>query len=170
MKLDEIMKTPDGTYAGVRYSQASRDAIKRYQKENNIPNPLDPSKLHSTLLYSTKHLPDYTAAGMYDPTLKAQPKTFEKWASQPDEDGKVSQCLVLTTDSPELVKRHEKLMDEHDAKYNFPEFKTHVTLSYDVGDDFDVDSLPPFEEELEITEEYQEDLDLSWAKTNSAKK
>ena len=170
MKLTEITeaKDPDGTYAGVHFSQATRDAIAKYIKDNGIPNSTNIDKMHTTLLYSRKYLPDYEPAGVFESPLVGKPAGFEKWPSQPDEDGKVSMCLVLRFDCPDLNARHKELMDKHDATYDFDEYKTHVTFSYDVGG-MKVKDLPPFTDSLEITDEYKEDLDLSWAKNHTSK-
>lgn len=165
MRLDEIAATPDGTYAGARFSAVSKDAIKSYIDKNNIPNSPNLDSLHTTILYSRKFLPEFKAKGPYDPSIKATPTGFESWPSQPDENGHRKNCLVLTFDAPDLVNRHESLMKTHDAAYDFDEYKPHVTLSYDVGDR-DPTKLPEFTEELEMTEEYGEDLNTDWARNN----
>ena len=167
MKLNEITKkTPDGTYAGVRFSDKTRDAIAKYIADNNIPNAIKDHKLHTTLLYSRKYLPNYKPRGELEEVLVGKPIKFEKWPSQPDEDGNVSKCLVLKYDCPDLVNRHEDLMKEHDATFDYDEFKPHVTFSYNV-DDLQCKDLPEFDDDIEISEEYGEDLNLNWAKDHT---
>ena len=171
MKLTELADTPDGTYAGARFSDDSKKSIRNYIEKNGIPNSPHDDKLHSTILYSRKYLPEYEAQGMYDPAMKATPTGTEVWPSQPDEQGHRKRCLVLTFDSPDLVGRHESLMKRHEAMYDFDQYKPHVTLSYDIGDDFDEDKLPDFgEEELEITQEYTENLNTDWARSTGVNK
>lgn len=152
MKLLEIKKPPAGTYAAGRFTDKSVAAIRSYVDNCKIPNPLSPLDYHVTILYSKKHLPDYKAAGVYDEPIQATPRKVKIWENK---DGK--NVLVLTLDSPALTRRHKKLMDEHDASYDFATYKPHVTLSYDVGD-FDIKNLPEFEDELEIHKEYSNDL------------
>jgi 2'-5' RNA ligase len=63
-------------------------------------------------------------------------------------------------------------MKKHDATYDFPEYKPHITLSYDIGD-LDEKNLPDigkYVDEIGIDEEYGEDLDLNWAKNKGVKK
>lgn len=171
MKLLELADTPDGTYAGARFSDNSLAALRKYIEKNNIPNSPPDDKLHSTILYSRKYLPEYKPQGMYDPAMKGTPTGTEVWDSQPDEEGNRKRCLVLTYDSPDLSARHSSLMTRHDAMYDFDEFKPHVTLSYDVGADFDEDKLPDFgEEELELTQEYGENLNTNWARSEGINK
>lgn len=171
MKLTEITKTkktPDGTYAGVKFNPKTIKAIEAFIKDNGIPNPIRTEKIHTTLLYSKKYLPDYEARGKLDDMMVGKPTRFEKWPSQPGDDGKVAMYLVLKYDCPDLIARHKDLMDEHDAKYDFNEYKPHITFSYDVAG-LQCKDLPKFEEDIEIVEEYSEDLNLDWAKKNTKK-
>jgi hypothetical protein len=169
MRLIDLIfekKEAKGTYAAVRFSDETIADIKKYIEENNIPNHTKFDKMHTTLLYSRKHCPNYEPAGEYEEALHGKPEKFEKWPSQPDDDGNVAMCLVLRYHCPDLVKRHVKLMDEHKGTYDFDEYKPHITFSYDVAD-LQCKDLPKYEGKIEIVEEYGEDLNLDWAKDNS---
>lgn len=167
MKLNEIAtKKPDGSYAGVKFSDKTNKAIAKYITDNKIPNSVQEGKLHTTLLYSRKYLENYTPPGDLDKAMMGKPTRFEKWPSQPDEDGNVAMCLVLCYDCDDLVNRHKSLMDEHNATYDFDEYKPHVTFSYDVGS-LQCKDLPKFSNDIEIVNEYGEDLNLNWAKDNT---
>jgi len=170
MKVTDIIekKETKGTYAGVKLSDKTNKAIGKFIEDNNIPNAIKPEKLHTTLLYSRKYLPDYKARGELEETMVGKPIGFEKWPSQPDDDGKVAMCLVLKYNCPDLVDRHKDLMKEHGATYDFDEYKPHVTFSYDVGS-MQCKDLPKFEEDIVVVEEYVEDLNLDWAKDNTKK-
>lgn len=170
MRLDEVA-TNKGTYAGVKFSDDTSKLIKQYLDDNKIPNAISPNKLHTTLLYSRKHLPDYKAIGTYPKPLIGTPGNFDVWKSN-NEDGSSTNCLVVEFDCPELSKRHDELMDEHKATYDFPDYKTHITLSYDIGD-MDIKDLPSFIDTvptIKICKEYQEQLDLDWAKNKGTSK
>lgn len=155
MILEELAKTEEktGSYAGVRFNKATTDAVVRYCKDNKIENPVKADDVHTTLLYSKKYCPDYEPAGKLKAPMIGKPTEFHIWESR---DSK-SRYLVLQYTCPDLLKRHNELMDEHDATYDFPEFKAHITFSDDAGD-VDVKTLPKFKHELVITEEYGEDL------------
>ena len=165
MKLTEVAQHKKlGSYAGARYSSKSNSDIQQYIQKANIPNGVEPDSLHTTILYSTKHLPEFEPKGKYDPTIKATPIDIDVWPSQPDDNGHVNNCLVLKLSAPDLVARHESLMDEHNATYSFDEYIPHVTLSYDIGD-MDHKTLPKFTKQLEIVEEYGEELNTDWVNT-----
>lgn len=170
MKLTDLLEDKKdgkkGTYAGVNFSDKTIDSITAYIKDNKIPNHTKFDKLHTTLLYSRKYLPDYEPAGKLDKPMNGKAEEFEVWDSQPDDDGHVAKCLVLRYHCPKLVKRHVSLMDEHKGTYDFDEYKPHITFSYDIGD-MDIKDLPDFDGKIEVINEYGEDLNLDWAKDNS---
>lgn len=167
MILTEI-KTQKGTYAGVKFDEKTTKAITKYLNDNKIPNGLQPSKLHTTVLYSRKHCPNYKAQGKYSTPIIGTPGEFELWDTSPTE-GPSTKCLVLKYNCPDLIKRHEHLMDEHKASFDYDKYQPHITLSYDCGD-LEIDELPDIKQTLPkivITDEYKEDLNLDWAKSNS---
>lgn len=164
MLLREVRESK-GTYAGVRFNTDTIAAIEKFQNEHGISNPVPLDKLHTTLLYSRKYLPDYSPAGAYDPPEVGKAKGFDVWESQADESGHKTKCLVMEFDCPGIIARHKKLMKAHDATYDFDEYKPHITLSYDF--DGDVNKLPEFTNAINIVEEYGEDLNNDWANDNT---
>ncbi len=172
MKIEELYEAKKpGTYAGVRFSEDTKKQLAKYISDNDIPNPVPVDKLHTTVLYSTKHLPEYDPQGKIEPPYIGTPTGFEMWKTQPDDDGNTKECLILRYECSDLDKRHKALMKEHEATYSFDEYITHVTLSYDISDsDVTVKSLPNYKHDLEIGVEYSDDLNLDWAKTNTGAK
>lgn len=168
MKLNELKdnKTPDGTYAGMRFSKDTTGSITGYVHKNRIPNVLRANKMHVTLLYSKKYLPDYKPQGKLETPLVGKATGWEIFKSSPEKNEEPKNCLVLRFECDELVNRHKELMDTHDAMYDFDEYKPHLTVSYDVGD-LDPSDLPLFDKELIMEEEYGEDLNNDWADDNA---
>ena len=168
MKLVEVahkeQKTEKGTYAAVKFDKSTVDRLIQIGKDSKIPGLVVPSKLHTTLLYSRKFLPDYTPAKQVN-MIGTSPK-WEIWPSQGN-----ANCLVLVYKCPELTQRHEKLLKRHDTTYDY-DYKPHITLSYDVGD-LSTDDLPDIAKllpKIVIDQEYGEDLDLDWANTSTKEK
>ena len=155
MKIFEMLDQT-GTYAGVRFDPATTDALIKYTQDGKIPNPLPPKEYHSTILYSSRPCPEYKPLGdLKEPWMGHSPK-IEVW---PTQSGK--RCLVIHYKSDDLENRHNELMKKHNATYDFPEFKSHMTLSYDIGD-FDETTLPDITDYLShfvINHEYYEPLD-----------
>jgi len=172
MKLNQIIEEDvdeggKGTYAGVRFDDDTVNRIKSFINDNEIPQPVPDEKMHTTVLYSRKHLPNYEAAGDFESPHEGTPTEFDLWESQPDEDGIRNNCLVLQYDCDPLVERHKSLMDEHGATFDFEEYKPHVTLSYNVGD-LDLSNLNPSDVgPINVVSEYQEELNIDWARSNT---
>lgn len=171
MKLHEIFmeaestKTTKGTYAGVYFDEDTKQVVQKFIKDNDIPKPVNVDKLHTTLLYSRKFLPEYEALGELDEPLIGTPDELVVWKTQGDGDKPPSNCLVLKYDCPDLVSRHKELMKEHGATFDYEEYNPHITLSYDIGD-LDIDELTDVKKAIKrvvICEEYGEDLKLDWA-------
>ncbi len=157
-----IEEEQKGTYSGMKFSDESVQKLLDFAEQKDIPNTLDKNEFHTTLLYSRKYLKDYKAIGEFESPIIAYPMGFEVWVSPAnafkDED---TRCLVLKYKCQEQEDRFNELMDEHDATYDFDEYKTHVTISYDVGPDFDEANLDAsLIGELELVSEYKEDLNL----------
>ena len=99
--------------------------------------------MHCTLLYSRKHCPDYKPLGKLNRPLHIQFGGFEIW---PTQDKK--HALIVRLDAPEMIARHNNLMKEHGATYDYDEYKPHITLSYDVGKDFDISTLKDIKDDV----------------------
>lgn len=152
-----------GTFVGMNPSAESKKEISAAIKELDVPNPNPTDQMHVTLIYSTKYLPDFKARGCLETPIIAEVSKLEIFTSKEGNN-----VLVVRLDSPELVARHEEIMDEHKARYGFKKFKTHLTLSYDCGDyDVKKHDIAKILETIEFTEEYGEDLNADWAKDNT---
>lgn len=171
--LEEIEKEKPGTYAGVHFSSETNDKIMKVIDEFDVNNATQRKKLHTTLLYSRKHLPNYEPLGKLDTPKVGKPTEIVIWKTQPDEAGNTKNCLVLLYDCKWLSDRHHKLLDEHDATYDF-EYQPHITLSYDIGEEYPQEKLKEMMKyvkqldlKIQIDEEYYEDLDNDWANKSS---
>jgi len=163
MKIKEllIMETEQpGTFVGIHLAEETLDHIKEYMDKNKIQNALTSEKLHITLLYSKKPCPNYKAARDIYP-ITAKSDRFDIWTSTHIEGN--PNCLVLKIDCPEIKERNQTLMTEHEATSDFPDYKPHLTFSYDAGD-IKVDDLPEFNNEIILIREYKEDLRAEYKK------
>ena len=154
MKVSEVEKKPTGTYVSVGFSDDTVDRLRELQEELDIPNPLDPEEFHTTIAYSRKPIEwdEIDCEG-----VEAKPLRLEKWKTHSED----KHCLVLLLDCPHLQDRFDKAMDLG-ATFDFPEYKPHITLSYDVGDDFDTDSADSsiLDFAIQLAHEYSEPLEL----------
>jgi hypothetical protein len=159
-----------GTYLGVNFSPSSVAMVQRYMKDNKIPNPVKAQKIHSTVIYSRKFLPNLKPITRFQHDLIAKFDEFVVWKTTPPEGSTQEpwNCLVMKLTCPGLVSLHNQYMKEHGATYDYDQYSPHLTLSYNIGD-FDIKHLPVLTDNIEIIGEYVEDLDLDWAAATGTK-
>lgn len=164
MKLEEISKkAPDGIYVGAKFDKETCLAIKKLCQTIKVPNRVTSEKLHTTIIFSRKYVPDIELEeDMYPLTTKV--KGFKIFDTQ---DKK--RALVLELDCSELVDRHNEIMAEYGTTYDHPEYIPHITISYDCGE-FEPLSYGGLFPEITIKEEYKEDLVLDWQNKKPEKK
>ena len=147
-----LNEAPDeGTFVAWTVDDETDECLNEWLDDNGFPR-LD-IDFHSTIAYSRrKVLPDI-AKGDIEPI---EVEDFEF-----DFLGEEHNVLVLRFDCEEMKERHEFLKSEHGATHDFPTYKSHVTLCYDVNeiDDFDIDSYDLPDCNLVFDHEYQEPID-----------
>jgi hypothetical protein len=164
MKLIEIHNNKRGTYFGLRPTPETIRALREFMGDHKIPNPVDDSDLHATVVYS-KVFVGASPLGKLKPTWKTNFTEYDIFRTSPkltEQQGDTKNCLVMKFDCPELHERHHYLRNHHGATHDYPSFIPHMTLSYDVGD-FDHNILPEYDGTHEFHEEYSEPLNSNWA-------
>ena len=154
MRLFEITQEK-GSYAAVSFDPATTEALKAYQYDNHIPNPLEPSEFHSTVMFSRKYIPTFEALG----EIPGWSGTFTKFDIFPSDAEK---ALVLKYDCHELSERFDQIIKKYDATWDHKSFTPHITLSYNIGD-LDISQLPKYDGPIVIITEFNNDLDLGWS-------
>ena len=127
MRLMEIVK-PAGTYIGLRVLDPGTDVLRTFIHEHAIPYKMHEKerRKHVTLIYSRSYCPNIPLSAEVH---QARPTKLEVFGTQGGKN-----ALVLLLSAPTVAARHRKLMSEFPLTYDYPHFKAHVTLSYDVGD------------------------------------
>lgn len=115
--------TNKGLYVAGRFTDSTLDALERLQSFLAIPNRVPREKLHTTIVYSTKHVP-YRLS--HKETFLADKGWLEIWPT------KYGNTLVLRFESEKLHQRFNYAM-ALGATYDFPDYQAHITLSYDIG-------------------------------------
>lgn len=156
MRLDELYREKKPMYLGVRFDGDSLAAIEALNKD--VENRTSKNDFHVTVAYSRKPIA-VTALGKLEPPVSVKAKHYSVFKTQTGKN-----CLVLEVESPDLTARHTELNDVYGASYDFPDYKPHITLSYDCGIGFDINKLPKIETipELFAILEYAMELDLEW--------
>lgn len=152
-----------GTYAAVRYDEASCEALKALMKLWNVPNPINPDHFHSTLIYSRKPVPKEHQHNMDREELKRLGwkfpiSGFRMMDSSSEITDKI--VLVLMLEAPQLQELHDKLV-ANGATHDFDSYDAHITLSYNAPN-FDWSKIVIPEVSIVPEEIYFEPLNANW--------
>lgn len=162
MKLNELaLQAPRGTYFGLKPSKATIESILEFIDRYGVPEPIDSDKLHATVVYSRTFC-SAQPLGKIDPPWVGNFTQYNLFPRNVEQDP-TPMCLVLEFDCPELLARHHELRNVYGASHDFPEFKPHLTLTYNAGD-YDHLALPPYQGPHEFDYEYSEPLNTNWVK------
>lgn len=140
-----VEKALPGTFAAFSLAPRSAAILAAWAEEQGIPNPVPPSELHLTTVYSRDPVPAYSPNGL--PGMLLLPTQFGL-----EMFGK---ALVLTVQADWLQDNHAHAM-LLGASHDFPAYRPHITLSYDAAG-FDITfGAPTFA--LRLGEERVEEL------------
>lgn len=143
--LTEKAPVTSGTYCAYSPDSASKKAIALYMEQVGLSGEgIAPDKLHCTVLYSRKEHPNFHP----DPTrtYEAQCKGFTVFGTS----------VVMLIECPGIVERHNNLMKEHGATYDFPVYTPHISLSYVIPEGFSIHGLPHFSGAITLGSEFKE--------------
>ncbi len=147
-----------GIYVSCVYDRESLHPLVQWMKEHNIPSPVIPGDIHTTILYSRT------------PVKGIPPIDFSNWEIEaagfdlfPVARGVESvKALVIKLASPALVDAHKKLISLG-GSHDFPDYHPHLTISYNVDPGFDLSKLKLPKIKLKPKAVYIKPLDVNWA-------
>lgn len=150
MNFKEFSK---GLYVAAKFSESTLDALEKLQRSLKIPNPVPRDKLHTTIVYSRVFVPYKVASGSFEIADRGSLTIFET--------GQGARALVLELESVYLTTRHN-YAKALGATYDFPDYRPHITLSYDVGP---LSFIGTYDVPVILDREYSEELNLDWKDT-----
>ena len=147
-----------GIYISCEYDRESLEPLVNWMREHEIPFPVLPGHIHTTILYSRTPVSAIPVIDFSD--WKIVPLHFDLFPVSCDDDGELK-ALVLRLFSAELEKIHNELV-ARGGSHDFPEYHPHLTISYNVPADFDLDKLPVPNVTLRPKAVYIKPLDKNW--------
>lgn len=153
MRYSELFENKTGKYVALDLDPTTKENLTNFCLTNQIPNPLEPDKFHTTLAHSKEDFP-WNVEGELEAPIVVEPESFF-WEIFKTQGG--ANCLVLRFQN-DLIDQKNADMTEAGAVSDFPSYKSHVSLSYDAGDT-NIDALPLPDFPLVFVKEYQEALE-----------
>jgi hypothetical protein len=138
----------------VRRQVTNGHDIIAWGKSQGFKQMVQPGDMHVTLAHSTEPV-DKAAAGDAAPAITAQ--GGERRVAALGDKG----AIVLHFADPSIEGRHKQLTDAG-AKWDFPSFQPHVTLTYS-GDGIDPTAISPYSGPIDFGPEIHEPLNDGWS-------
>lgn len=140
-----------GTFIGVKWHPDDIENMLNHYMDD-IEN-LNTGEVHTTLVHSTINIEDEFE---FADNAKDQIATVTGL----ERLGKNGECLVALLKCKWLQTRHEYIHSTTNAVFSWPEYKPHITLSYDFDPDVQLSNLhDPVGTKIRIKKEYLEKLD-----------
>ncbi len=142
---------PDGVYISVEVSEETKKNIHGYM-DKHLHGFKKHDDIHCTIIYSNKPM---------DVNIKTEEYTTEATFEKFSLFGEEKNTLVMEINCPKLQERNKELMKEYGFVSDFPEYLTHVTLSYDASN-VTVSKLPSFDFPITLLNETVSPLKLDY--------
>jgi 2'-5' RNA ligase len=135
--LKQYAKHKDGTYVSIDLSKESRDLLDHFVEMNlGLTERVDPSTYHITVIYSRTPVPSAENYLGYGNDQPARVIGYEVFPTKND-----GHCLVMRLEFP-FAELLNKQLTAEGATSDYPEYKPHLTIAYDMKDIVDPESLP----------------------------
>jgi phage gp29-like protein len=130
-------------------------ALRDWARRQGFRSALPAGEMHVTVAYSKRPVDWFAIGQSWQETLTVPaggPRQVERLGER---------AIVLLFAASELTWRHQE-MREAGASWDYPEYRPHVTITYD-GEGIDLDAIEPYQGELVFGPEIFEQLDEGWA-------
>lgn len=135
--LQQYAKHKDGTYVSMDLSDESRALLDNFVEMSlGLTERVDPSTYHITVIYSRTPVPTAEHIAGMSTTTTASVHGYEIFPTK--SNGK---CLVMRLEFSFAAALNSKLTQEG-ATSDYPEYKPHLTLAYDMEQEIDPTTLP----------------------------
>jgi 2'-5' RNA ligase len=137
--LSQFAKHKDGTYVSLEMSEESRDMLDNFVEMNlGLTERVDKKTYHITVIYSRTPVPSAENLLHMNTAIpvEAQATGYEVFPTK--NDGK---CLVMRMICPYATRLNSQLTAAG-ATSDYPEYKAHLTIAYDIKQEINPDILP----------------------------
>jgi 2'-5' RNA ligase len=137
--LSQYAKHKDGTYVSLEMSEESRKLLDHYVEMNlGLTERVDPSTFHITVIYSRTPVPSAENYLHMNTTLPVEAMVTGYEIFPTNHDGK---CLVMRVACPYATRLNSQLAKEG-ATSDYDEYKSHITIAYNIQQEVDPHTLP----------------------------
>ena len=139
VSFNQFVKHKDGTYVSLEMDADSRKMLDNFVEMSlGLQERVDPKTYHITVIYSRSPVPsaeNYLHMNLSLP-VEAYVKGYEVFPTK--NQGK---CLVMRVECPYAVRLNNELTQQG-ATSDYPEYKAHITLAYDMKEEVNPEDMP----------------------------
>ena len=136
VSLSQYAKHKDGTYVSLNLSEQSKLMLDNFVEMNlGLTERVDKSTYHITVIYSKYPVPWAETMAQPGP-VEALVNGYEVFPTK--SNGK---CLVMRLSCPAAAKMNSDLTKQG-ATSDYPEYKPHLTIAYDMSQEVDPRTMP----------------------------
>jgi hypothetical protein len=134
--LTQYARHKDGTYVAILMDTISKNLLDVFTTQNlGLTEKVDPAGYHCTIIYSRTPVPAAETI-KYPTKVVAHVMGYDVFTTK---DG--GKCLVMRLHCPQAFELNAAL-NKLGATSDYPEYKPHVTISYNYTGDIDPTKLP----------------------------
>jgi 2'-5' RNA ligase len=161
--LSEYAKHKDGTYVALQMSSGSKDLLDNFVRSNlGLEDRVNKDSYHITVIYSRTPVPDAEKIkGAHD--AMALCTGYDMFSTK---DG--GKCLVMRVNCTN-AKELNAMLNRLGATSDYPEYKAHITIAYNITQEIDPATLPLPVFSLHFDEIHVAPLDPEFVPSNAAK-
>ena len=161
--LKEYAKHKDGTYVALQMSQGSKDLLYNFVKNNlGLDEIVSKDSYHITVIYSRTPVPDAEKIKGEHHAM-ALCTGYDMFSTK---DG--GKCLVMRVNCTNATELNAQLT-KMGATSDYPEYKAHITIAYNITQEIDPTTLPCPVFSLHFDELHVAPLDPAFVPSNDAK-
>lgn len=139
LSLKQYAAHKDGTYVALNLSKESKALLDNFVEMNlGLKERVHPDSFHITVIYSRTPVPTAENYKHMNTTLPVEALASGYEIFPTKNDGK---CLVMRLVCPYATRLNSEL-GKQGATSDYPEYKPHLTLAYDMSQEVNPDSLP----------------------------
>jgi 2'-5' RNA ligase len=137
ISLQEWAKHKDGTYVSMDLSKGCKDILDHFVETNlGLTERVDKSTYHITIIYSRAPVPSAEQYAGTESVVQARVTGYEVFPTKTD-----GKCLVMRLDFP-FANLLNKQLTAQGATSDYPEYKPHMTIAYNITQEIDHTTLP----------------------------
>lgn len=164
MKLIELFEGEEGKFDTLYCSRKLLNAedVIEWAKSQGFTNCVGKDDMHVTIAYSKKEIDWSELTDSFDNVVSRKDGEDDGNGERGVEEFK-GNAIVLTFENGDLERRWKEFKDDFGATWDFPEYRPHVTITYDgLPEGLKLEDIKPYEGELNFGPEKMEPVKKNW--------